>query len=31
MTPNDITDAVNRGLGWLLVFLMGVAVLNVVW
>jgi TRAP-type C4-dicarboxylate transport system permease small subunit len=31
MTLNDVTDAVNRGLGWLLVFLMGVAVLNVVW
>lgn len=31
MTLRDVTDAVNRGLGWLLVFLMGVAVLNVVW
>lgn len=31
MTLRNVTDTVNRGLGWLLVFLMSVAVLNVVW
>lgn len=31
MTLDDVTDIVDQGLKWLLVFLMGVAVLNVLW
>lgn len=31
MKTKGIKDAVDKGLGWLLVFLMGVAVVNVLW